>query len=134
MKTNDLKLTKRTVGLWLVSIILCAVSLDGILGFPNLIQSSQSLPQYMVAIAHALYVMAGILVVIGIWRSLPFTSTMVIIWGIGSLVAGLGGPLVFSATQPTFLRTSIIITLVVVIFTFCLFLYTRNIIKSKQSN
>jgi hypothetical protein len=75
-----------------------------------------------------------IVIVIGLWRSLHFTSTIVVIWGIGSLVAALGGPLAFSTTQATFLRTSVIITLIILLLTYGLFLYTRYIIKGKTQN
>jgi hypothetical protein len=132
MKIKNKKLSWKLIGLWLVSIILCAVSFEGILSFPNLIKSSQTLSQYIVSFAHALYVIAGVVIVIGMWRSLSYTSTIVIIWGIGSLGAALGGPLAFSSVQAAFLRTSIIITLIILILTTGLFLYTRYIIKRKN--
>jgi hypothetical protein len=131
MKIKNLRLFKNPVSLWFVSIILCAVSFEGTLSFPNVIKSSQSISQYLVSFSHALYVIAGVAIVIGIWRSLHYTPAMVIIWGIGCLGAALGGPLAFSTIQATFLRTSVIITLVILFLTSGLFLYTRNIIKGK---
>lgn len=132
MKIKNIKLSWKLIGLWLVSLILCAVSFEGILSFPNLIKSSQTILQYIVSFAHVLYVIAGVVIVIGMWRSLSFTSTIVIIWGIGSLGAALGGPFVFSEVQATFMRTSIIISLIILILTSLLFLYTRYIIKRKN--
>ena len=134
MKSKNLRLFKKPISLWLVCIILCAVSFEGILSFPNIIKSSQSISQYIVALFHALYVIAGIVIVICMWHSLRFTSATVIIWGLGSLGAALGGPLAFNTIQATFLRTSVIITLVILLLTYGLFLYTRYIIKGKTQN
>jgi len=131
MKIKNLSLSKKLISLWFVSIILCAVSFEGILSFPNLIKSAQTISQYIVTFAHALYVIAGVVIVIGIWRSLHYTSAIVIVWGIGSLGAALGGPLAFSVVQATFLRTSIIISLIILVLTIGLFFYTRNIVKKK---
>jgi hypothetical protein len=68
------------------------------------------------------------------WRSLLFTPALVIIWGIASLSAALGGPTAFSQMPPTFLRTAILITLAIFILTSGLFLYTRNILNKKGQN
>jgi hypothetical protein len=131
MKIKDIKLSVKLTSMWLVCIILCVVSFDGILSFPNLIKSSQTTLQYVIAFFHALYVIAGVVIVIGMWRSLYFTPAIVIIWGIGSLGAALGGPLAFSTIQATFLRTAVIITIIILLLTYGLFLYTRYIIKGK---
>ena len=129
MKIKNLRLSKKLISLWFVSIILCAVSFEGILSFPNLIKSSQTISQYIVSLSHSIYVISGIVIVIGLWRSFKYTPTIVIIWGTGSLGAALGGPLAFSKVQATFLRTSVIIFFVIIILTSGLFIYTRNIIK-----
>ena len=134
MKIKKIKLLNKPVSLWLISIILCVVSFEGILSFPSLIKSSSSLAHYLVIISHALYVISGIAIVIGMWRSLLYTPTLVIIWGITSLSAALGGPVAFSQMPPTFLKTAIIITLTIFTLTFGLFLYTRNILIKRKSN
>jgi hypothetical protein len=134
MKIKDFKLVKRLIVMWLVSIILCAVSFEGILSFPNILKSSQTISQFMVSITHVMYIIAGVVIVIGIWRSLHFTPAIVIIWGIGSLGAALGGPLAFSDVQATFLHTSIIVSLFILVLTSGLFIYTRRNLKAKNQN
>jgi len=128
---KDFKLFKKPISLWLVSIILLAVSLEGILSFPGLLKSSQTIPQYLVIITHASYVLAGIVVIVGLWLSHKATLTIVVIWGIVSLGAALGGPLAFSQIKATFPRTAIIISLLIFLITAGLFLYTRYIIKKE---
>ena len=129
---KDVKLLKKPISLWLVSIILFAVSLEGILSFPNLLMSSQTISQHLVIITHALYVLAGIIIIVGLWFSHKATPIIVIIWGIVSLGAALGGPLAFSQIKATSLRTSIIIALLIFLITSGLFLYTRYIIKKEK--
>ena len=129
---KDVKLLKKPISLWLVSIILFAVSLEGILSFPNLLMSSQTISQHLVIIIHALYVLAGIIIIVGLWFSHKATPIIVIIWGIVSLGVALGGPLAFSQIKATFLRTSIIIALLIFLITSGLFLYTRYIIEKEK--
>jgi len=120
---------KKPFHFWLVIILLSAVSFEGILSFPGILSSSQTLMQYIVICIHALYVIAGIGIIIGMWRYLRFTSFMVIIWGIASLGAAIGGPLALSQVQPTFTRTAVIMGLLIALLTSGLFLYTRRICK-----
>ena len=129
---KDVKLLKKPISLWLVSIILFAVSLEGILSFPNLLMSSLTISQHLVIITHALYVLAGIIIIVGLWFSHKATPIIVIIWGIVSLGVALGGPLAFSQIKATFLRTSIIIALLIFLITSGLFLYTRYIIEKEK--
>jgi hypothetical protein len=129
---KDFKLFKKPISLWLVTIILLAVSVEGILSFPGLLKSSQTIPQYLVIITHASYVLTGIVVIVGLWLSHKATLTIVIIWGIVSLGAALGGPLAFSQIKSTFPRTAIIIALLIFLITAGLFLFTRYIIKKNK--
>jgi len=129
---EDVKLLNKPISLWFISIILFAVSLEGILSFPKLLMSSQTISQYLVIITHALYALAGIIIIVGLWFSHKATPTIVILWGIVSLGAALGGPLAFSQIKATFLRTSIIIALLIFLITSGLFLYTRYIVKKEK--
>jgi hypothetical protein len=127
-----IKLLNKSVSVWVISLILFVVSFEGILSFPGLIKSSSTLSHYLVICSHALYVITGIVIVIGMWRSLPYTPTLIIIWGITSLFAALGGPLAFSQIPPTFLKTAILITLAIFVITTGLFLYVRNLLNIKN--
>ena len=129
MRITDFKLFNKPFGLWLISIILLALSFEGILSFPSIVQTSQTIARFIVCLSHALYVIAGVIIIIGLWFSLRITLTFVIFLGIASLGAALGGPLVFSSIQAKFLLTSIIMTMVIIIITVGLFLYSRAIIK-----
>ncbi|HLN55008.1 MAG TPA: hypothetical protein VK207_03385 [Bacteroidales bacterium] len=126
-------LLKRPLSLWLVSIVLFAVSLEGILSFPGLMKSSQTTMEYAVIVSQGLYALAGIVIIAGLWFSLRATPLIVILWGIFSLGAALGGPLFFSHVKPTFPRTAIIMTLAVFFITAALFLYTRYIINKQNT-
>jgi hypothetical protein len=128
---KDFKLFNKPISLWIISIILFIVSLDGILSFPGLLKSSQTIVQYSVIISHALYGITGIMIILGLWFSHKATLTIVIIWGVVSLGAALGGPLAFSPVKATFPKTAIIITLLIILITSGLFLYTRYIVKKK---
>lgn len=123
---------KKLIGLSLVSIILFAISIEGILSFPGLLKSSQTTLEYMVIISQALYGITGILIIVGLWFSFRFTSAVVIFWGIVSLGAALGGPAVFSHVKPTFPRTAMIITLIIIIITAGLFFYSKYIIRKEE--
>jgi len=130
---KDFKLFKKPISLWLISILLFAVSLEGILSFPGILRSCQTVIQYSVVISHALYVISSILIILGLWFSHKATLTIVIIWGIVSLGAALGGPLAFSQTKPTFPQTALVITLLIILITSGLFLYTRYIVIKEST-
>jgi hypothetical protein len=125
---RNYRLLNKPLSMWLVSLILFAVSLEGILSFPGLVRSSQTVSHYLVVTSHALYVIAGIVIILGLWLSLRVTSSIVIIWGFVSLGAAIGGPLAFSQIPSTFPRTAFIMTLAIFVLTCGLFLYTRNFI------
>jgi hypothetical protein len=128
---KDFKLLKKPISLWLISIILFAVSLEGVLSFQGLLKSSQTVLQYSVIISHALYVITGIMIILGLWFSHKYTLAIVIVWGIVSICAALGGPLAFSQVKTTFPLTAIIIALLITLITSGLFFYTRYIISKE---
>ena len=118
---------KKPVSVWVVSFALCAVSLEGLWSLPAILASLQTAGQYFVAVSHAAYVIAGFLIVLGIWRSVHWTWIVVIIWGITSLGAAVGGPLAFSPTTAPTHRTIIAITIAVLLLTSGLLWYVRRI-------
>lgn len=128
MMIKNYRLLNKPISLWLVSLILLVVSLEGILSFPALLKSSQTLSHYMVITSQALYVIAGLAIILGLWLSKRFTTAIVIVWGFVSLGAAIGGPLAFSQIPSTFPRTAFSMTLAIFILTYGLFLYTRYLI------
>ena len=118
------------MSVWAISISLCAVSVDGVVGLPNIVSSLQTFMQYLVAASHIAYIITGIIIVIGIWRSLRSTRVVVIIWGITSLGAALGGPLAFAPTSAMLARTTIVITITILLASCGLLWYVHNMIRS----
>ncbi len=121
----------KKIDVWLVSLALCAISFEGLWSIPTVLDSLQTVPHYLVAISQIGYSIAGIGVVVGIWRSSRSTRTMVIIWGIASLAAAIGGPLTFSPATPTIHRTIIAIAVAVVIMTLGLLWYVHRISRAE---
>lgn len=133
MKIKGITFLKKPLSLWLVSAILLAVCLEGILSFPYLLKTSESINQYLVVFSHASYVIAGIIVILGLWVSFSATPVFVVIWGFASLGAAEGGPLAFSVVKATFPKTAIIIALLIFAITYMLFIYSRYMIKKNRT-
>jgi hypothetical protein len=117
---------KRPIAVWLIALSLSAVSLDSILGLPNILVSVDAMPKFLIALSHVLYSIAGIGVVIGIWRSLRWTWIAVILGGSASLGAAIGGPLAFGPIPPEFLRTAIAMAFAILLLTSALLWYVRK--------
>jgi len=120
---------KRTVGIWIISISLCAVSFEGLWSLPGIVRSSRTTLQYLVAVSQAAYVMAGIAIVIGLWRDNRSTRPAVVSWGIASTGAAIGGPLAFGPDHALTSRTAILIMLMITVLTLWLFWYVRRIVR-----
>jgi hypothetical protein len=121
----------KKIHVWLVSLALCAISFEGLWRIPSVLDSLQTVPQHFVAISQIVYSIAGIGVVVGFWRSSRSTMTMVIIWGIASLAAAIGGPLTLSPATPTLHRPIIAIAVAVVIMTLGLLWYVHRITRAE---
>lgn len=122
---------KKPLSIWIITIVLCAVSLEGFLSFPNILLTLQTPLQYIVAACHIIYVGMSLGIVYCIWRSLRSTWIVVIIWGIASIGAAVGGPWTFGATSPTIYRTTIAVTLSIVLLTLLLLGYVRQMRRKK---
>lgn len=121
---------KKPVSVWVVSFALCTVSLEGLWSLPNVLSSLETTSQYLVAVSHVVYVIAGFLIVLGIWRSIRLTWIAVIVWGIASLGAAIGGPLTFGPTTATHERTIVAMTIVILLLTSGLLWYVRRITRA----
>lgn len=118
---------KNLVIKWIVSILLGIISLGGLLSFPTILSSAHNSSQYLVATAHLIYVLSGFAIIYGIWKSVRSTQLIVVIWGIASLGAALGGPLVYASATTTFYRAAILMSITIGILTFALLWYIRRI-------
>jgi hypothetical protein len=132
MNHKEIKLLKKPLTLWLVSIALFAVIIEGILSFPGILSSAESGLQIAVAVSHALYALSGIAIITGLWLSLRAAPYFVIIWGITGLGAALGGPLAYSKVDGTFSKTAALMVLLIFLITAGLFLYSRYIVRKES--
>ena len=122
---------KHKVGRWLVSVLLCAVSFEGLWTMTYVWSSAGTLAQQLVAVCHVSYVVAGIAVVIGIWRSVRSTWIAVAIWGAASLGAALGGPAAFGPPSAMKARVAGAVSIAIVLITAVLLVYVRRITCDK---
>ena len=119
----------RPIGVWFTSFALSAVSLEGIWSYPNVLSSSKTTAQYFVAASDIVYIIAGFLIVTGIWQSNHSTWLAVIVWGFASLGAAIGGPLAFGPTTATTHLSIIVMTIAVLLITSGLLCYVRRITR-----
>jgi len=125
---------RKQISLWLISIILCIVSFEGILSFPRLIGPSLTLSKSLVCLAQVTYVIFGVFIVVGLWKSLNITPKIIIGWGIASMGAALGGPFAYSTVHSLSLPTAVFIILGISLITFGLFLFSLKLLGGDNYN
>jgi hypothetical protein len=109
----------------LATIILFAISINGILGLPVILSTLHSDIQYLVAISQITYIVSGIAVGVGIWRTFRGIKLLTLIWGLTILCTTLG-PFTFAPFMMTFTRISLIITSTIIIATLSLLWFVIN--------
>ena len=117
---------RKSISFWLLSLCLFVISVEGVLSLPTILSQLNNGAQYLVVVCHLAYVISGVLVVYGMWRSLSSTWILVTTWGIGSLGASIGGPLAFSSTTATNYGSIVMIAIAVLLLTSGLLWYVRR--------